>query len=53
LVAPNDADQLAQAIKKFLDEPSLVEKMAKTIRPINTLEKHTDDILKMYLNFRA
>ena len=53
LVAPNDAVQLAQAIKKFLDEPSLVEKMAKTIRPINTLEKHTDDILKMYLNFRA
>jgi glycosyltransferase involved in cell wall biosynthesis len=48
LVAPNDADQLAQAIKKFLDEPSLVEKMAKTIKPINTLENHTTDLEKLY-----
>lgn len=53
LVAPNDADQLAQAIKKFLKDPNLAEKISKTIHPINTLEKHIDDVFKMYLNLRT
>lgn len=48
LVEPNDADQLAQAIKKFVDEPSLAEKLSKTIRPINTLEDHVAELEKFY-----
>ena len=48
LIEPNDADQLAQAIKKFVEDPSLAEKMSKTIHPIKSLENHVAELEKFY-----
>jgi glycosyltransferase involved in cell wall biosynthesis len=50
LVKSNDAISLSNALKKCIDDPEYVEKLATTIRPINTLQKHLDDLEKVYNN---
>ena len=52
LIEPNNSVILAQTIKQYIDNPNLIEKLYKSIRPINTLNKHVIQLEKTYKDLR-
>ncbi|MDO9207678.1 MAG: glycosyltransferase [Sulfuricurvum sp.] len=48
LVEPNDAQSLSRALQKCILHPEYVQKLSSTIRSINTLENHINEIEKVY-----
>jgi glycosyltransferase involved in cell wall biosynthesis len=48
LVEPNDAESLANALKKCINNPGDVQNLSSTIRPINTLESHLSSLEDLY-----
>lgn len=48
LIPPNDANALVQAMKRFIEEPPLVQSMAENIGEVNDITAHVLDIEKVY-----
>jgi glycosyltransferase involved in cell wall biosynthesis len=48
LVPTNDAQALADTIKRFIDEPHLLYTMAEYAKPTVSLQNHIDDLMQIY-----
>ena len=48
LVKPGSSDDLAEKMNLFVQNPSLISKFQKQIRPWKSFEDHTDEIISLY-----
>jgi len=48
VVERNDSNALAEAMQKFVDNPSLILEMSNQIRPVKTIKQYVDEIDKIY-----
>lgn len=48
VVARNDPAALAVAVRRFLDEPDLLQRMSSRIGPVRTMREHAVDVFGVY-----
>jgi glycosyltransferase involved in cell wall biosynthesis len=48
VVPPNNADALARAMRRLVEDPQLILEMAVNIRPVRTLAEHVADLELIY-----
>ncbi len=48
VVPPNNPQALRGALQKFIDNPNLVEEMAKKIPAVRSIKEHVQDLLRIY-----
>ena len=53
LVPPNDAEQLAQKMELFVENPELVAKIQRQIKPWKTFNQHISEMITFYENIIA
>ena len=50
VVERNNADVLADAMQRFVDNPELTARMAQQIPHVRTIQEHVDEVEKIYLS---
>jgi glycosyltransferase involved in cell wall biosynthesis len=48
LFEAGNPDDLAEKIKRIIDEPDLIHKLRQGIKKLKTIEEHADELLKIY-----
>jgi glycosyltransferase involved in cell wall biosynthesis len=48
IVERNNSKFLAEAMRKFIENPDLVAEMSRQIRPVKTIQEYVDEVEKIY-----